>query len=211
MDPPETPPDDHNLEAWRAYALSYLSQELGNAAPGALQDPILFSSSPLQGEGSVVVFEFMSDRGGRGEQRYFVIVGRTEPNYYFAYDLAAADAFHLHLGTRFMIVMGVSRVDDKTLGSAVKAYDPRADARAIVDRAAPGATIEDLEVAVTFDVAGEYHAVLRGKVAGEPVYIMGRDAPTGFSRRVDLPPHVAYRLHLGHVLRMEPKPKDDGG
>lgn len=205
MEPPASPPNNDNIHEWRNYALDYLSAELREAAPSTLTNPVLFPRSPLEDEGPSVVFEFRADRSGRGEERYFVVVGQTEPNYYLADDLDAEQAFELHLGTRFMLVMGVAQVDGTSqLGHEAAQYDPVKDAREIVDRVAPNQPIDELEVAVTFDVDGQLHAVIRGRIAGEPIYIMGRDAPPGFSRRVDLPPQVAYRLHIGHVLRMEP-------
>ena len=159
-------------------------------------------------------FGFTADRSGRGEEQYHVFVGQTEPNYYPALGLTAEEAFNLHLGTRFMLVMDVALIDAASAGQPSEhlpetAYDAAADARGIVDRVAPGATIEDLTIAAAFDVEGAIHTVLRCRVAGEPVYIMGRDAPPGFSRRVDLPAQVVLRLHIGHVLRQEPKPADE--
>jgi len=82
-------------------------------------------------------------------------------------------------------------------------YDFTADARAMVNRVAPESSLEDVSVAATFDVEGQLHAVLRVRLAGNIIYLFARDAPPGFSRRTDLPPHVAYRLHLGIVLRQE--------
>lgn len=211
MKPPSLPPGNQNLDEWRDYALAYLAEQLRSAAPPAVVDPVLFPRSPLEGEGPTVLFGFTADRSGSGEEPYHVFVGKTEPNYYPAFNLSAEEAFDLHLGTRFMLVMGVALLDESSAGqlpgrSSERAYDAAADARGIVDRVSPGAAIEDLTTAALFDVDGEIHAVLRCRVADEPVYIMGRDAPPGFSRRVDLPAQVVFRLHLGHVLRQEPKP-----
>lgn len=213
MEPPALPPGDQNLDEWRNYALSYLAEQLGAAAPKTLVNPTLFPRSPLEGEGPTVLFEFTADRSERGEQPHHVVVGKTEPNYYPAYGLSAEEAFDLHLGTRFMLVMGVALMKETPTeqspgDSSETAYDAAADARGIVDRVAPGAAIDDLIIAAMFDVDGEFHSVLRCRVADEPVYIMGRDAPPGFSRRVDLPAQVVFRLHLGHVLRHEPEPAD---
>ncbi len=211
MEPPPSPPGNENLDEWRDYALAYLAEQLRSAAPPALVNPVLFPRSPLEGEGPTVLFGFTADRSGRGEEPYHVFVGKTEPNYYPTFDLNAEEAFDLHLGTRFMLVMGVALLDESSAGQSPAprsqdAYNAAADARGIVDRVSPDAAIEDLTIAAMFDVDGEIHAVLRCRVAEEPVYIMGRDAPPGFSKRVDLPPQVVFRLHLGHVLRQEPKP-----
>lgn len=208
MMPPDAPPDSENLHEWEAYALSYLAEQLREAVPSSLASPVVFPRSPLEGEGATVLFEFRACRGGGDEEDYYVVVGRTEPNYYLRQNLTAEEAFELHLGTRFMLEMGVAQV---ARAPATTPYHPAEDARNIVDRVAPGATIDDLEVAAAFDVGGQTHAVLRCRLEGEPVYIMARDAPPGFSRRTDLSPHVAYRLHIGHVLRREPKPKEEAG
>jgi hypothetical protein len=214
MEPPTLPPEDQNLDEWRNYALFYLADQLGSAAPKTLVNPALFPRSPLAGEGPTVLFEFTADLSGRGEEPYHVIVGKTQPNYYPAYGLSAEEAFDLHLGTRFMLVMGVALMKEISSehsagGSSETAYDAAVDARGIVDRVAPGATIDDLKIAASFDVDGRIHTVLRCRVAGEPAYVMGRDAPPGFSRRVDLPAQVVFRLHLGQVLRHEPEPADE--
>ncbi len=200
---PNTLPDPQDLSPWRRYALEYLREQIREAAPAELGEATFFRHSPLEGEGATVLFEFRAHRG-EASDRYYVAVGQTEPNYYPAYGLEADDAYSLHLGTRFMLVMGVAQCE----AASGKAYDPMPDARAVVDRVAPSAKIEGLSVAACFDVGGQRHIVLRGKVAGQEVYIMAGEAPAGFSRRVDLPPPVAYRLHLGMVLRSEPTPKE---
>lgn len=138
-----------------------------------------------------------------------MVVGETETNYYPAYDLDASQGFDLHLGTRFMLVMGVAQMDrEQDDPVSPDAYDAMEDAQRIVGKIAPDAEIENLKVAALFDVGGERHAVLRCHIGSEPVYVMARDAPPGFSRRVDLPPQIAYRLHIGNILRSEPAPRE---
>ncbi|HKQ48188.1 MAG TPA: hypothetical protein VJZ71_08980 [Phycisphaerae bacterium] len=194
---PTTPPDPMNLSPWREYALGYLRAQLREDAPGELGVARVFERSPLEGDGAVVVFEFRARRGAAESDQYYVVVGQTEPNYYPAYGLDADEAYSLHLGTRFMLVMGVAQC------VAPEGIDVMAAARVVVDRVAPSAPIEGLTVAACFDVEGQHHVVLRGRVAGQDVYIMAGEAPAGFSRRVELPPQVAYRLHVGAVLRVE--------
>jgi len=203
MDQPDKPPSSENLGAWESCALAYLREQLREAAPSTLSAPTLFPQSPLEGEGATVVFSFTAARGARGPEPHYVVVGRTEPNYYPAYGLDADEAFSLHLGTRFMLVMGVAQAADGAGGD----YDAYKDARAIADRVAPKMPLEDVCVAATFDVDGAFHTVLRCKLGGEAIYIMGRDGPPGISRRIDLSPHVVYRLHIGHVLRREADPE----
>lgn len=190
------------IARWREVAMDYLREQLREDAPAALGEMTYFERSPLEGEGQTFIFEFMAARGAPDVSRYAVVVGDTEPNYYPAEDLTAEELFELHLGTRFMLVLGVSmvphaeaRIDDQ--------YDMHLDARQIVARVAPDAVLSELEPAATFRVGEELHTVLRCRLNGQPIYIMGRDAPLGFSARTHLHPHVAYRLHLGHVLRRE--------
>ena len=128
MSTPGEAPNENNLGQWQAYALGYLREQLKDAAPSELSNPRLFERSPLEGEGATVVFEFVADVGGRGAERHFVVVGLTEPNYYPAYGLDADEAFSLHLGTRFMLLIGVAQCDPNEPGG----YDARADARSIV-------------------------------------------------------------------------------
>lgn len=201
---PTTPPNPHDLEPWRDYALAYLREQFREDAPTELGPGRVFERSPLEGEGAVVVFEFRTRRGAAESDQYYVVVGQTEPNYYPAYGLDADEAYSLHLGTRFMLVMGVAQCEP----SGGEGYDAMPDARAVVDRVAPSAPIEGLSVAACFDVEGQRHVVLRGRVEGQEVYIMAGEAPVGFSQRVDLPPPVAYRLHLGAVILNEASARD---
>ncbi len=205
MRPPEAPPSPDTQDAWRAYALHYLREQLRSDAPTALGDAHFFPVSPLEGEGAAVIFPFMARHGAALDPNYFVVVGSTEPNYYPAYGLTPQEAFELHLGTRFMLVMAVAQrppvpEDD---------FDMNRDARLIVDRVAPGVPIERLALAASFDVDGSLHAVLKCRIKDTDAYIMAASAPMGFSTRTDLPPQVAYRLHIGPALRREPKPAEE--
>jgi hypothetical protein len=101
-----------------------------------------------------------------------------------------------------MLVMAVATV----VVTPEDGYDAETNAREIVGKIGPDTTVERVTLMATFDVDGEKHAVLRAVLGGRDIYIMGRDAPWGFSDRTDLPPHVAYRLHIGQVLRAEPDP-----
>ncbi len=205
MPPPSIPPTPQCIPDWRNYALAWLREHLGEAAPSELGEPALLERSPLESEGAILAFPFHADLGGNGEEDYCVVVGCTEPNYYPAYGLSPAETLDLHLGTRFMLVLSVAQRPATNDG-----YNPELDARSIVDRVAPDKPIEGLMVVASFEVGEQVHVVLRCRVAGQPVYIMGRDAPLGFCERTDLPPQVAYRLHLGQVLRREPRPSEEG-
>lgn len=147
----------------------------------------------------MILYEFSANPGDHGESRYFIAVGETVPNYYPAYDLDVQEAFDLHLGTRFMLVMEVGQADS----SRLSAFDAVARAREIVDLVAPGEPIEALEVSSAFDVAGQLHTVLRCRLDGEEVFLFAGECAPGFSRRTDIPPNVVYRIHLGRILRGE--------
>lgn len=203
MNRPDKPPDAGNLDAWREFALAYLRAQWPNDAPATLEAPAVFSRSPLEGEGAVVIYPFTSARAAAGgDPRMHVVVGATEPNYYPSYGLSVDDAFSLHLGTRFMLVMGIGQHE----ADGGDPYDAEDDARRIVSRVSSTAPVEDVRIAAQFNVEGEIHSVLKARVAEREVYILGRDAPMGFVERADLPAPVAYRLHLGRVLRAEPDP-----
>lgn len=203
MEPSHPPVSESTLGEWAARGLAFLREQLGEAAPPSLSYPVIFPRSPLEGDGPCVVFRFVADLGGGGPENYYLVTGQTEPNYYPAYGLDPDEAFSLHLGTRFMLVLGVAQRDPLPDDE----YDPSRDARSIVDRVAPEASLEEVRVAALLDVDGSLHAVLRCRIGREEAYIMGREAPPGFSRRVDLPPLVAYRLHVGSVLRVERAPE----
>lgn len=204
MERPSRPPEAGNLDAWRAVALAYLRAQWPNDAPTALDAPTVFPRSPLEGEGAVAIFPFATARvAAGGDPRMYVVVGATEPNYYPAYGLSVDDAFSLHLGTRFMLVMGIGQHE----AGAGDDYDAVDDARRIVSRVSSTAPVTDVRIAAQFNVEGQIHSVLKARVAEREVYILGRDAPMGFVERADLPAPVAYRLHLGRVLRAEPDPE----
>ncbi len=202
---PPQDPDAVSLDAWRRHAHVYLVSQLGAHAPEQVGGEPYFDRSPLAGEGPLVVLPFRAGPGGTEAQDFFVVVGRTEPNYYPAWGLVAEEVAALHVGTRFMLSVGVRQANDRERSG----YDPAADVRAIVDRVAPREPIEGLTVAAMFFAADERHAVCRCRVGGEEVYVMAADCPPGFYRQVRLPPHVVYRLHLGNVIRQEPAPADD--
>jgi len=238
MPPPPNAPDGSNTAEWSAFALEYLAGQLRDAAPKRLGPPAFFPRNPLESEGPCLVFSFIADRAGQGGEMHYVVVGQTEPNYYPAYGLDADEAFALHIGTRFMLVLQIAQVplDLKPQVSSPKPqvaapsgpapvlksqisdlrsqipnladYDAAKDARAILDRVAPDAKLEDVAIAAAFDVDTHLHAVLSARVNNQPTFILAAESPPGFSRRTDLPPQVVYRLHLGMALLAEPDPDD---
>lgn len=213
MMPPVNDPSPQHIDDWRRFAQAYLAEQFQADAPASLGGAAIFEASPLEGEGPTIVFDFVASRGAAIDERFYVVVGRTEPNYYPAFGLSHEEAFCLHLGTRFMLVLGVARRPvahgDATRRAADRHdFDPEREARAVVNRVSPDAVIEDLQMAAAFDVEGRTYAVLRATVDGRATYIFAGDAPPGFEERTALPPHVAFRLHLGRVLRLESQPKD---
>lgn len=202
------PPAAENLDWWQDHALDFLRDHFREATPTTLGEHQLFPTSPLDGDGATFIFRFSADRSGKGLENYIVAVGQTEPNYYADEGYEFEDAFDLHLGTRFMLVLGVAQVHEPDIitGPDDKPYDVEKDARHIVNRVSPDARLDKIELAALFDVAGQYFAVIRLLLDGQPVYVMGRDAPFGFSNRADLAPQVVLRLHLGRALQLEPDP-----
>jgi hypothetical protein len=197
---PNDPPSVGSIPQWRSAAESFLRAELPAAArPRLTGDPSLWQS-PLEGEGSIIIWPFEARlRDDREAESFYVVVGQTAPNYYPAYGLSPEEAFWLHLGTRFMLTVAVARASDADCAG----FDAQGAARAIVDRVAPGEVIEDAKVAAAFDAEGQRHVVIACTIAGEPVYVFAGALVPGFSRRRDLPAPVAYRMHLGRLLRAE--------
>jgi hypothetical protein len=101
-----------------------------------------------------------------------------------------------------MLVLQIAQAAPARLGE----YDPNRDARAILDRVAPDAKLENVEIAAAFDVDTHLHTVLSARINGQPTFILAAEAPHGFSQRCDLPPQVVYRVHLGMALLAEADP-----
>lgn len=196
---PTVAPDAASESAWRDYALAYLSRHFGAHAPATLGAPKLFARSPLEGDGAALVFPFEAAPGGHERQSFYVVVGRTEPNYFPAWGLAPEEVYGVHVGTRFMLTLQVAQVKPED----APPYDAVGDVRRLVAMVAPQVLVESVEIAALFHAASEWHAVCRADVGGESVYVFARDCPPGFSRRTDLAPHVAYRMHLGMMLQQE--------
>lgn len=194
-----TPVNSDWIESCRAAALAYLRDILRERAPDALASHRAFESSPLEGEGPTVLFEFTLPSPAGIPDRFFVAAGQTESNYYPALDLSFEDAFALHLGTRFMLVLQVG-VASEAVRSGI---DLAKRVRELVDSVGPGESISELELAAAFDVEGQCHAVARCRIGPQAAYAFIGDAPPGFSTAVHHPPQVAYRIHLGRALLAE--------
>lgn len=193
---PDSPPVAETLPQWREFALAYLREQFGPHAPRELGEAAFFDGSVLEGDGRVVIMPFTAAPGGGESAEFWVVVGQTESNYYPRWGLSADDAFRVHVGTRFMLVLGVAQIDAGD-------YDPRRDVARMLAQVAPGEAAESVSLAAMFAVGDQRHAVARVRVGGVEAYAMTADCPPGFSTRVDLAPHVAYRLHLGGLLLAE--------
>ena len=194
-----TPVNDTRIEGWRTAALAYLRENLRERAPAQLGKHHVFEESPLEGEGPVALFEFSLASGSATPERFFVATGQTEPNYYAALELVPEDMYALHLGTRFMLVLGVGLAADTdrsriNLDKAV---------RDLVWSIRPGELVSGIEWAAAFDVDGQLHGVTRCRIGQQPAYAFVGDAPPGFSTQVDIAPQIAYRIHLGRALLAE--------
>lgn len=178
-------------------ACDYLARELGADAPRSLRPVASFDEHPLETEGPVTIFSFTTSRSGRPEE-YRVVAGETEPNYYPAWNLSPEETYTLHLGTRFMLVLQVKQLPLADLPSTIEI-----DVTGPLARIAPGEPISGFRSVAAFSMEGQRHAVCRLRLAEEELYVLGGDLPLGIYRRIDLPPHVVYRMHLGSVIRME--------
>jgi len=202
-----TPVNDEVIGRWRAAALAYLRKSLGARAPHHLGSHHFFETSPLEGEGPIVLFEFELSSASK-QERFFVATGQTEPNYYAALNLSPEDMFALHLGTRFMLVLGVALMPQPDRA----AFDLEKAVRELVWSIRPGQPVSEVEWAATFDVEGRMHGVARCRIGPERAFAFIGEAPHGFSTEVDIAPQVAYRIHLGRALLAESKPiRDQGG
>jgi hypothetical protein len=192
--------DIADLEMWRKAAGEYLSAQLGQRSPHELKLVETFREQPLEGEGPVALFTFdcPGDPDRAGDTRHYVVVGQTTPNYFPAYGLGPDDAYSFHVGTHFMLEMGVSIAD-----AQLEPADAREHLRALLAACNPGVPVEHEELAGLFRCQERLFAVYRVTLGGQDVYCMGADCPPGFYKLTGHPPQVALRLHLGKLIRAE--------
>lgn len=196
-----------NLDTWQQAAREYLAAQLQQRAPRRLQFLAAFEEQPLEGEGAVGVFEFEiapSSAAGvcaASDTRHHVVVGQTEPNYSPAYGLDADDAYSLHIGTRFILAVGVQRFEPKDEPPAL-----RDDVLRFIQGCNPHVEVQSIECELLLRCEEQWFAVYRVRLMGRDVRVVGGDLPTGFYDLADRPPQVALRLHLGKLIRMEAGP-----
>jgi len=179
-------------------AREYLNREFGAETPSTLQAVATFEQHPLEGEGPVTLFSFTASRDGNRPEDFHVIAGETKPNYYTDWGLSPDDLYSVHIGTRFMLVLEVGQLPLEELPSGLEE-----EIALLLGSVAPDEPIADFRPVAAFDMEGQRHAVCRLRLADEELYVLGGDLPLGIYRRVDLPPHVIYRLHLGKLIRLE--------
>lgn len=193
-------------------ALHYLREQLGPRAPEYLTLEGEFAEAPLEGEGATMVFSFFLDIPGAGcdagRRKHFVAAGQTQANYFpdFAFD--AGDAYSFHIGTRFMLAMGIARLEPENEPPGAREL-----LRRCIENCAPGADLETVELAALFRCGEEDFAVYRVRVGGKDYYALGADCPPGFYEKTDCPPQTVLRLHLGKLIRAEARqdPAASGG
>lgn len=201
---------DTDRETLKSTALAYLREQLGARAPAELNFESAFDESPLETEGPTALFSFhlapQNEHCGDEAMRHYVAVGQTSPNYLPAYELAPDDAYSLHIGTVFMLEVGIS------IAPADSAPPGAAESVAgFVAREAPQTRIDEIEQLAVFRAEDVYFGVFRARIDDRPTLCVGalpfdrgnQSATPGFYERTDLPPQVALRLHLGKLIRNE--------
>jgi hypothetical protein len=197
--------------AFEAQAREYLAEQLGERAPRQVQLAAVYDEKPLAGEGRTALFSFRLEPANDvvAQQAavldYYAAVGDTESNFYPAYGFSADDAYSLHIGTRFMLGMGVTLVE-----AAEEPPHARDAIVGIVHDHLPDAVVGEAKLATLMRCQDQLFAVYRLNVDDEPVYYMGADLPPGFYRLTEHPPQVALRLHLGKVIRHEARSEGPG-
>lgn len=184
-------------------ALDYLKAVLYEDAPHTITPVAVFDEKPLQDEGKVTVFAFNATLGGNPDEPFYVVAGQTVPNYYPQWGLDADQAYSLHLGTRFMLVVQVQHLALSELPPTLEE-----DLREELAGMFPGEVIGEIKPVAAFRADEHKHAICRARIGNEDLYVMGADLPVGVYREVQLPPHVVYRWHLGNIIRME-RPEED--
>ncbi len=206
--------DAGDLQQLERQAREYLLGQLQSRTPDVLEFAERFAESPLEGEGPVAVFQFSlpvatapaSDANqecNRYDPLHYVVVGETQPNYHPAYGLSASDIYSLHIGTRFMMEVGLEkRPLEQEPAEAREAF------RQLLQDTNPQARIADESVVVLFRCQDQWLAVYRVSLNERPIYVVAGDLTPGFYEMTQYPPQVALRLHLGQLIRMEAREQE---
>lgn len=196
-----------DLQQTERIAQEYLRTQLGDRTPSELRPIGEFDEAPLDGEGRTVLFSFDLEPGpgvqigecpGGADRRHFVAVGQTEPNFFPAYGMSPDEAYSFHLGTRFMLQVGVCVVD-----AELEPPGARAALHKLVANHARDCQITNESLAGLFRCEDSYFAVYKLTLDGREVYCMGADCPPGFYTLTKHAPQTVLRLHLGNLIRAE--------
>lgn len=179
-------------------ALEFLRAHLGTKAPKSLGAGRFVPGQPLEGEGDMTVFPFQADLQGGQLERFWVVAGQTEANYYPHWSLTAEEAYCVHLGTRFMLVMEAAQVMEGEWPADLAARVREAAAGAF-----PGLEILSVTPLAVFRVEHQIHAVCHVKLGTAGVIVVAYDAPLGIYPASGQLPHVVYRKHLGSLIQSE--------
>jgi len=180
-------------------AHSYLASQLGARAPHRIAFAATFNERPLMGEGPTTLFRFdLPSNLPAHDAGHYVAVGETLPNYFPTYALGPDEAYSFHLGTRFMLEMGMTIAD-----AASEPDGARESMRTFVAACNGDTPIEREELAALFRCGAQFYAVYRLTLRGQETYCFGADCPPGFSQLTGQPAQVALRLHLGQLIRAE--------
>ena len=195
---------DRETRELEVTALEYLREQLGERAPKSLTLAGSFEEEPLPGEGAVKLFIFDIEPSNAvatcaaGDRRHFVVVGATQPNYSPLFGMNSDDAYSLHIGTRFLLEVGVEKLAIEDEPAPFRAHMEH-----FVRGCNPAAEIGAAECVLLFRCDEQQFAVYRLEIARRPAYFIGGDLPPGFYELTEHPPQVALRLHLGKLIRAE--------
>lgn len=181
--------------------MAELNRQLGPRAPRDVALVGVFDEQPLEGEGRTALFAFdlpPETDHCPSSARHFIAVGQTTPSCFPSYGFDAEDAYSFHVGTRFMVEMRISKIDE-----GQEPATARDEMRRFVLGCNPTARIESDHLAALFALDDQMLAVYRVTLSGQSVYVLGADCPPGFYQLVQHPPQVALRLHLGKLIRAE--------
>lgn len=196
------PPEEFRAVA-EAQARNYLQEQLRDRAPGSIHLKQVFEEGPLEGEGRVALFEFElapppTGPCGAPDTQHYVFAGETEPNFYPSYGLSPEEAYSLHIGTRFILTVGIEKLD-----CSQEPPHFRAHMQQFVRGCNPTAAVANEECVLLFRCEDQQFAVWRLDINNTPVYFVGGDLPPGFYQMTEHPPQVALRLHIGGLIRAE--------
>jgi hypothetical protein len=193
----------------RRLAQAYLNEQLGSRAPLTMELAASFNEAPLDNQGQAFVFSFDLSGGasshapsnvenaGCAPQRHFVVAGDTQPNYFPAYAFDADDGYSYHIGTSFLLEMGVQRVQmDEPPGA-------RERLMRFLLTYARAEQLGEIRVAAIFACQEQFFVIYDVRIDADRFYCMGCDCPPGCYALTRFPPQVALRLHLGKLIRAE--------